>query len=259
MNPTARFILFLVGAVGIAAAWALACIPLPGPGELRDRYLVSITHNTFEQRNITDVVSAVNFDYRGFDTMGEEFILFAAVLGALVLLRQADEKKTAQLPDAISPGRNVGPSDAMRLWILVMVAPKIAFGTYVIIHGQLSPGGGFQGGVILATAALIIFLGHGFETFKRIMTHPLIEITEASGAGPYILIGMIAWFSGKPFLTNTLPLGKAHELTSGGTIPLISAATGAEVTGGFVLLLYAFLQQLLTVEKPKDENNNEPS
>jgi multicomponent Na+:H+ antiporter subunit B len=253
MNSTARLILFLLGALGIAAVWALTCLHVPGPAQLRDRYLVSITHNTFEQRNITDTVSAVNFDYRGFDTMGEEFILFTAVLGSLVLLRQAEEKKATQIPDAITPGRNVGPSDAMRLWILAMIAPKIAFGVYIVIHGQLTPGGGFQGGVILATVALIIFLGHGFETFNRVMTHPLIEITEASGAAAYILIGMIAWFSSKPFLTNTLPLGKAHELTSGGTIPLISAATGAEVTGGFVLLLYAFLQQLLTVEEEKKE------
>ncbi len=60
---------------------------------------------------------------------------------------------------------------------------------------------------------------------------------------------MLAWCWGKPFLTNTLPLGKATELTSGGTIPIISAAVGLEVTAGFVLLLYAFLQELLTVEK----------
>ncbi len=64
----------------------------------------------------------------------------------------------------------------MRLWTLAMVGPKVAFGLYVVIHGQLTPGGGFQGGVILASVALIIYLGQGFDTFKRIMTHPLVEI-----------------------------------------------------------------------------------
>jgi multicomponent Na+:H+ antiporter subunit B len=137
----------------------------------------------------------------------------------------------------------------MRLWILAMVGPKIAFGVYIVLHGQLSPGGGFQGGVILASAALIIYLGHNFETFKRIMTHPLVEIAEATGAAAFVLIGMLAWFWGKPFLTNILPLGKATELSSGGTIPLISATVGIEVTAGFVLLLYAFLQEMLTVEE----------
>jgi multicomponent Na+:H+ antiporter subunit B len=109
----------------------------------------------------------------------------------------------------------------------------------------------FQGGVILASAALIIYLGHGFQTYKRIMTHPLVEIAEATAAAAFVVIGMVAWFWGKPFLTNILPLGKATKLTSGGTIPLISAAVGIEVAAGFVLLLYAFLQEMLTVEEQK--------
>jgi multicomponent Na+:H+ antiporter subunit B len=243
-----RILVFLIGAGGMAALWAPAFFNLPGPRELRDRYLLAMTERTFPERNITDVVTAVNFDYRGFDTIGEEFILFTSVVGAIVLLRQAREKHM-HLRDAITPLRDVAPTDAMRLWILAMVGPKIAFGLYIVAHGQLSPGGGFQGGVILATAALIIYLGGGFEVFKRVMTHPMIEIAEATGAAGFILIGMLAWFWGKPFLTNTLPLGKTGELTSGGTIALISATVGIEVTAGFVLLLYGLLQETLTVEE----------
>jgi multicomponent Na+:H+ antiporter subunit B len=249
LTKRARLTLFFLGAAGLAAMWAAALVRLPGPADLRDRYLRAITSRTFAERNITDAVTAVNFDYRGFDTVGEEFILFVSVMGSLVLLRQADEKKTRQLADAITHGRDVGPSDAMRLWILAMIGPKIAFGIYIVIHGQLTPGGGFQGGVILASAAMIIYLGYNFETFKRIMTHPMVEIAEAAGAAGFVMIGMIAWFWGQPFLTNTLPLGKANELTSGGTIPLISGTVGIEVTAGFVLLLYAFLQETLTIEE----------
>jgi multicomponent Na+:H+ antiporter subunit B len=247
MSGRVRIIVFLIGAAALAALWIPAFVNLPGPRELRDRYLLAMTERTFPERNITDVVSAVNFDYRGLDTIGEEFILFASVIGATVLLRQAEEKKLL-LRDAIAPLRDVAPTDAMRLWILAMVAPKIAFGLYIVTHGQLSPGGGFQGGVILATAALIIYLGNGFETFKRIMTHTMVEVAEALGAAGFIIVGMIAWFWGKPFLTNTLPLGKTAQLTSGGTIPLISAAVGLEVTAGFVILIYALLQETLTVE-----------
>ena len=249
MSGRGRVILFAVGAVGIALLWAAACARLPGPVELRDRYLVAVVGRTFAERNVTDTVTAVNFDYRSFDTVGEEFILFASVLGALVLLRQADEKKTKRLPDAITPGRDVSGGDAMRLWTLAMVGPKVAFGLYVVTHGQLSPGGGFQGGVILASVALIVYLGVGFDTFKRIMTHPLVETAEALAAAAFVVVGMAAWGWGKPFLTNTLPLGKATELTSGGTIPIISAVVGIEVAAGFTLLLYGFLQALLTVEQ----------
>lgn len=241
-----RLIGFLVGAIGLALLLAIAFVAIPGPGLMRNRYARDINSLTFAQRNITDAVTAVNFDYRGFDTIGEEFILFVSVMGSIVLLREAEEKRERLLRDAVVTGRDVGPSDAIRLWILVMVAPKIVFGIYVVTHGQLSPGGGFQGGVILATAALIIYLGEDFAVFKRIVSHPLIESGEAIGAGVFVLLGVLGWIWGKPFLTNVLPLGKAHALTSGGIIALISLATGLEITAGFVTLMFGFLQETLT-------------
>lgn len=245
MSHPWRLVFLFAGMIGIASLFALASTPLTHPTDLRNRYAAQINSRTFAERNTTDAVTAVNFDYRGFDTIGEEFILLVSVLGALVLLRMAEERKDEQLPDAAAPWRDVDPSDATRLWILAMIAPKVTFGIYIVTHGQLTPGGGFQGGVILASAALIIYIAEQFAVFRQVMNHTMIEIAEALGAALFVLIGMLAWFWGKPFLTNILPLGKAHELTSSGTIALISAATGLEVAGGFILLLYAFLQENL--------------
>jgi multicomponent Na+:H+ antiporter subunit B len=247
MTSNWRVGLFLFGALGIACLFGFGSLPVRRPTRARNRYSQQITSRTFAERNITDAVSAVNFDYRGFDTVGEEFILFVSVLGALVLLRMAEERKEGILLDATSTDRDLSPSDATRLWILVMMAPKIVFGVYIVTHGQLTPGGGFQGGVILASAVLILYIAEGFSVFREVLSHTAIEVAEAVGAGGFVLIGMLAWFWGKPFLTNVLPLGKAHELTSGGTIALISIATGLEVAAGFILLLYAFLQENLTV------------
>jgi multicomponent Na+:H+ antiporter subunit B len=246
MTLSWRVSIFLLGAVGIAFLFYLAFRPLPGPYDLRNRYAQQINSRTFAERNITDAVTAVNFDYRGFDTVGEEFILFVSVLGSLVLLRMAEERSDELLPDALEPWRDVGPSDAIRLWILAMIAPKVLFGIYVVTHGQLTPGGGFQGGVVLASAVLILYIGEGFAVFRGTFFHTIVESMEAAGAIGFVLVGMLAWFWGRPFLTDILPLGKAHELTSGGTIPLISIATGLEVAAGFTLLLYVFLQENLT-------------
>ena len=246
MSHKWRMVMFLLGAVGIASLFVFASEPLRHPRETRNRYAQQINSRTFAERNVTDAVSAVNFDYRGFDTVGEEFILFVSVLGSLLLLRMTEERDDEILLDALSPQRDIKATDAMRLWVLLMIAPKLVFGIYVVTHGQLTPGGGFQGGVILATAALVLYAGEGFGEFRAALSHTAIEVAEAVGAGGFVLIGMLAWLYHKPFLTNVLPLGKPHELTSGGTMPLISIATGLEVAGGFVLLLYAFLQENLT-------------
>ncbi len=247
-----RLGIFAAGALGLALFYVAAFLRLPGPGQIQSRYGELINQQTVRQRNVTDAVTAVNFDYRGFDTVGEEFILFISVMGTLVLLRQAREKGGQELPDAIVRARAIAPSDALRIWVVLLIAPKVLWGIYIVTHGQLTPGGGFQGGVILATVPLIIYLGESFGVFKRIASFGLVELAEAVGAGGYLLIGMAAWLYGKEFLTNVLPLGKPNQLTSGGTVPLISLSTGLEVTAGFVLLLYAFLQETLT------EKGNQP-
>jgi multicomponent Na+:H+ antiporter subunit B len=251
MSRAWRLGMFILGAAGIALLFAFVSRPLPGPLPLRNRYAQAINTRVYVQRNVTDAVTAVNFDYRGFDTIGEEFILFVSVLGSIALLRMTTEKQEKLLPDAAEAHRDIPPSDAISLWILAAIAPKVLFGIYVVTHGQLTPGGGFQGGVVLATAALVIYVGESFAVFRRVMSHRLVELAEAAGAGGFLLIGMLGWFWGEPFLTNVLPLGKTHELTSGGTMPLISLATGLEVAAGFVLLLYAFLQENLTPQGEK--------
>ena len=199
-------------------------------------------------------MTAVNFDFRGFDTLGEEFILFVSVMGAVVLLRE-DREKQQQLPDAIERSRDVRGTDALHVWILAMVGPKLLFGIYIVVHGQLTPGGGFQGGVILATSILIVYLGENFQTFKRLVSQHAVEIIEACGASTFALIGLLGIVRGQPYLTNVLPLGKSGEPTSGGTIALIDLATGIEVSCGFILLMSAFLQQTMTREAPAEKKN----
>jgi multicomponent Na+:H+ antiporter subunit B len=243
-----RMGLFLVGAAGLATMYGLIIARLPGPHA--SPYGEAINQLSTPQRHVTDAITAVNFDYRGFDTLGEEFILFVSVMGAIVLLREHHEKKRQTRIDALASPRRVGPTDAVRVWTLAMTGPTVLFGMYVVIHGQLTPGGGFQGGVVLATAPLLIYLSEGFDVFKGITSNPLIEITEAIGAGGYALIGLLGCIFSSWFLQNVLPLGEQNQPNwlSGGTVPLINFAVGIEVAAGFTLLLAAFLQSLLSEE-----------
>lgn len=255
MNHRWRAGAFVLGAAGLACLYLAACSGIPGADERPSEYARLIDRLSVAQRHVTDAVTAVNFDFRGFDTIGEEYILFVSVMGALVLLREAYEKGGADEEDARTPRRVAGPSEAVQLWTLGMTGPTIVLGFYVVAHGQLTPGGGFQGGVILATAPLLIYLADDFQTFKRVISYGLVEVAEAAGAGGYVLVGFAAWFDGQPFLSNIIPLGQQGTMTSGGTIALINLAVAIEVAAGFVVLLHAFMQSAIRRHAAQGESS----
>jgi multicomponent Na+:H+ antiporter subunit B len=121
----------------------------------------------------------------------------------------------------------------------------VLFGIYVITHGQVTPGGGFQGGVILSTAPLLLYLSTGYGPFRRAVLPRLVEISEAVGAAAYILIGGASVALGGVFLQNLLPLGGNGSITGGGIVPLIDLGVGLEVSGGLALTLLVYLEELL--------------
>jgi multicomponent Na+:H+ antiporter subunit B len=120
-------------------------------------------------------------------------------------------------------------------------------GLYIVAHGHLTPGGGFQGGVVLATALLLVFLAAEYSFLRRAAPNSVIEVSEAVGAGAFALIGLAGVIGGAAFLENVLPLGGIGALNSAGTVPLINLSVGLEVAAGFVLIIVEFLEQTLMV------------
>jgi multicomponent Na+:H+ antiporter subunit B len=250
VTPGLRRRLFLAAALvaGGLLLWGLT--GLPDYGVYRGPYGDVLNRVAVAERKATNVVAAVTFDYRGVDTMGEEFILFAAVVGVAILLR-AQRGETEQPPDEDAADRHApGTTDAVRVVGLTLVGPVVLFGIYVVTHGHLSPGGGFQGGVVLATGALLVYLSGEYVTLRRVSPENLLDLAESAGAAGYVAIGFLGVAAGATFLANVLPLGQAGTLLSAGAIPLINLAVGLEVAGGFVLLLYEFLEQTLVLRRP---------
>lgn len=222
---------------------------LPDFGDYRGPYGLILDRVVVPERHATAVVTAINFDYRGFDTLGEEFILFAAVLGLALLLRETREEEVGPPEEDAADRRVLPTSAAVRVATVALVPVTVLLSIYVTAHGQLTPGGGFQGGVIAASALLLVFLGGEYVALRRVRPLALVEVAKASGAGAFVLIGLGGLIFSGAFLQNFLPLGRAGELVSAGSIPLLSVAVGFEVAGGLVLLLSEFLEQTLIVRR----------
>lgn len=76
----------------------------------------------------------------------------------------------------------------------------LVFGCYVILHGELGPGGGFQGGVILAAAFILYGLVFGAEELSKRIPPPIIDSCMALGALLYAGVGLASLFAGGTFL-----------------------------------------------------------
>lgn len=245
MTRAIRRSFFLLSAVLLILVFWNGYSKLPPIGAITGIYGDTVNAITVSERHITDAVTAVNFDIRGFDTLGEEFILFTSVMGAVLLMRRQSDEPAGDHEDKARGRRVPEPSDAVRVTAILLVAPTVLFGLYIVSHGQVSPGGGFQGGVILSTAPLLLYLAGTFGQFRRAAPQRLVAVSEAIGAATYILIGGACIGLGGAFLQNVFPLGQSGSITGGGTVAFIDLGVGMEVSGGFVLMLLVYLEELM--------------
>ena len=243
MSPRVRLVLFLVAAAAVALLFVPAVLDLPAFGGTAHPYrdaavAAGVAHAT------ANIVSAVNYDQRALDTLGEETILLGSVIGAVALLRpSAEEREQTVVP------RGEGPLEAVRLVGHLLLPVTLLIGVDLVVHGGLTPGGGFQGGVVLGTAVHLLYLAGQYPALQRLRPVPLFDAGEAVGTGAFVALGLAGIAVGAAFLANVLPIGTFGSLLSGGTVPLLSAAVGIEVASGVIVLLAGFFEQALRVQR----------
>jgi len=241
MTRRTRLLVAALGGTGLAVLLVAACFDLPRFGGAHHPYGDRVVRASLA-RHTANTIASVNFDQRAFDTLGEMSILFASVLGTVVLLRQTrDEHRAAPEPEQVAL--------PVRRFALLVLPVAVVTGLYVIAHGQLSPGGGFQGGVVVATALHLLYLGADYRALERIRPVGSYEIADALAASAYLVLGLAGLVAGTAFLANFLPYGTFNTLSSGGTVPLLNAAIGMEVACAVVVLLARFLDQAVEIEK----------
>ncbi|GAB3164666.1 MnhB domain-containing protein [Amycolatopsis sp. NPDC004378] len=242
MSLRTRTWLCAAGALGVAVLLVTAFLRMPEFGGALHGYR-DLALPAAIARATPNLVSSVNFDLRALDTLGEETIVAAAVVGALSLLQPSEEER-----------RRIGPSRGYVMPVVkvagyLMLPVTLLLGIDVVVHGHLTPGGGFQGGVVLATGWHLLYISGSYPALKRLRPIDWCEYAEASATGLYVVTGLVGLLAGGTFLANVLPKGEFGSLLSAGTVPVLSVLVGIEVAAGLVVLLAQFLGQGLISEE----------
>jgi len=252
VSPRIRVTLLALSGLILLPCAASVIAGLPAFGSKIALYGERINAITPEARHVANMVSAINFDLRGLDTLGEEFMLLAAITGTVVLLRgHRGEGNSGRAMRR--PGRAVIPrSEATVLACRIAGPLTCLFGLYVVLHATVTPGGGFQGGVILASGTLLIYLGEGYSGWRDAIHSHWLDALEGGGALLFALCGLVPMLTGAAFMQNILPLGTLRDLFSGGLMLVENLGVAMAVTGGFTQLFLEFMEETREAEEPDE-------
>jgi multicomponent Na+:H+ antiporter subunit B len=166
-----------------------------------------------------NLVTAIVVTYRGFDTLGEVTILFiaAAIAGFFLKVNKENNEREKSLRKA---------SEILVTASTLLVPVIFMLGVYIFMNGHLTPGGGFQGGAVIATGMVMIIMAKPDFRFN----HKLIEVIESFSGVGFVVIGILGLILAAGFLDNhILSMGKFGTLLSAGAVPVIYVLIGLKV------------------------------
>jgi energy-converting hydrogenase B subunit I len=132
----------------------------------------------------------------------------------------------------------------------------LIFGLYIVAHGHLTPGGGFQGGAVIATGAALVIVAYSYTEVRAWLSKNVLMGQEVIGLVGFIGVALLAFAFGQVFFFNYLnasgslfgipvPYGiNTGELNTGGFVPLMNFSVGCEVWGGLTLVILYMLSGL---------------
>ncbi len=123
----------------------------------------------------------------------------------------------------------------------------LLYGIYIVLHGHLSPGGGFAGGVIIALSFIHLMLAFGRDEALKRLSKNFVSILENTGALLFLLISILG-FAGGYFFYDWFKKGRPFHLFSAGTIPFSNISISLKVSMGlfavfFVLVSFKYLSR----------------
>ncbi|MCF6262401.1 MAG: DUF4040 domain-containing protein [Xanthomonadales bacterium] len=195
---------------------------------------------TPELMDFPNVVTAVLASFRGYDTLGEVFVVLTACIGVLFILSAGPGA-----PNPKSPRIPTAPSVGLRHHLIPRVVGKllipfiVLFGLYVQFHGEYSPGGGFQAGAIIAAGMILYALLEGEKQALKVLPQSVLIGMVVGGAMLYGMVGVVGMLMGGNFLDYSV---LSSNPVSGQQIGIliIEIGVGLAVCGALLAIFHAF-------------------
>ena len=207
------FKLFIGGVVTLAGVFLLSALPdFPDWGDPNSPVNATVApyyiENSIRDTHVPNLVTSVLADYRGFDTLLETIVVFIACIGIYSILRIETAKSKTDEPeeDTATAPPSYDPSDSLivRQASRFMVPFMQLFALYVIAHGHYSPGGGFQGGVILGASLILLAISFDLKFLLRQWREKPLMLLVATGVFLYAAVGLACVFMGGDYLEYSI-------------------------------------------------------
>ncbi|MBT7026908.1 MAG: Na(+)/H(+) antiporter subunit B [Verrucomicrobia bacterium] len=200
------FKLFIGVVVTVAGLFLLSALPdFPEWGDTDSPVNATVAPyyilNTITDSHVPNVVTSVLADYRGFDTLLETTVVFIACIAIYSIMRVDKAKFETDEPTIVAaPRYDPGDSLIVRQTSRFMVPFMQLFALYVIAHGHYSPGGGFQGGVILGASLILLAISFDLKFLLRQWSEKTLMLLVAAGVFLYAAVGLACMFMGGDYL-----------------------------------------------------------
>ena len=253
-TPNVRTVKAIIVCLLVGAALVYGSFDMPLFGDpaapIHHHVVPRYLDDSMQEIGLPNVVTSVLASYRGYDTMGESFVIFTAAVGVITLIGRAFRQATTR-ETTIHKHMKMGGKLILRVVSKLFIPYILLFGLYVQWHGDFGPGGGFQAGVILASAFILYGLIFGLGTLRQALPAWFTRAAMSIGVLIYSGVGVVTLMLGGKFLDYNV-LG--HEPTHGQHlgIMLVEVGVGLTVFASIVTIFCAFAGRAAADVNPID-------
>lgn len=195
--------LAFIVALAVLLLYVVASMPPMGDpsSPTRDHVIPRYLEKAEEETNTPNVITGIILNYRGYDTMGEVTVIFCALACVLAVLGRERRGRIYAHMDR----SEVRSSVIVKTMVRLLVPFIILFSAYTILHGEISPGGGFQGGAIIGGSMIIFTTIFGLWEASQHIPQKLRAVLEGSAVITFFIVGVLGLVGGGNFLTYAWP------------------------------------------------------